>query len=312
MSDDELKGDVHAALDFAERHLSSEVLAIEHSGVEGQILVTHGQNGAVVHGVKKYVDDFRPYPERREGCISVDDLDSFVFLVNRDQLANTVLFAGRGGDAHPYLVAVLDFHDAAAANPAAKPRFCKSKVRYSFPLSDEWKAWNAKNGQGAAMPQAEFAAFIEDHIFDVGEPGAAGAIASAFASKLGVTFAGPQSLMTVSRGLEVRSEQRVKEVRNLENGDATLVFEATETSGDGSPLKIPSAFHIMIPVFKNGPVYSIPVRLRRRTSSGRLVWFFEIHRSDLFLDDAISDAIKVVRSDAPAGVGLPVVMGTPP
>lgn len=302
-----------AALDFTEDHVVSyQLVEVDQDGIKASVLLTRGADGTEMTEVRDLVDQLRDHPKRREGTLTTDDLDSFIYLVNRDKKPESVIFSARGSQNEPYIVAVLDFHEAGAKTP----HFCKDRVRYGFPLSDEWKLWNGKNGPKGVMSQGVFAQFIEDNIFDVGEPGAAGDIAASFAQKLGVTFASPSSLMTVSRGLEVRSNQRIKESRNLENGDCSLIFETTETDKNGAALNVPTAFHLLIPIFKGGALYSIPVRLRRRVSDGSLAWWFEMHRADLFLNDAIEDALIRVRGEAGEqsedGTGLPVVMGTPP
>ncbi len=102
-----------------------------------------------------------------------------------------------------------------------------------------------------------------------------------------------------------------------------MEFSEEHKGDDGQPLTIPCAFHILIPVFRGGPRYSMPVRLRYRTGGGKVSWFFELHEPHLFRLDAVTDALTIVRREPthkakdgqpyePPGCGLPVFMGAPP
>lgn len=314
-----------ALFDFAKGVFTPQLCSIEHDEIKASVLmVPNGSGGVELQSVKDLIDEYRERPERRMGTIEVDDLESFIFLVNRDKNQDSMIFARRDAK-RPSLTAVLNFHDAGGDMAC----FCDDRVQYDFPLSDEWKAWTSKDGKAAAMPQEEFARWLEDHIFDIGEPAAAGTITQAFATKLGVQLAGPQRLMEVSRGLELRVNSAIRNVVNLGTGEAQLVYATEHSDATGAPLNVPAAFHLLIPIFKQGATYSIPVRLRYRAGSGKVSWFYEMHRADLFLLDALDEAIARVRQPedkAPppdtktaltlrastGGCGLPVVLGTPP
>jgi uncharacterized protein YfdQ (DUF2303 family) len=259
-------------------------------------------------------DSWRDRPRRRKGSIRTTTLESFIALTNRQSGEGSVIFAD--DSSQPKLVAVLNFHGHGADGD---PEFCDDRIEYAFPLSDEWKAWMVANGK--PMEQAFFAEWIENRLFDIGEPGAAGAVSQKFANAAGVELAGPQALRGLSKGLAIRVEHRVAKTVNLQSGEGRIEYSEEHRDEGGGPLRVPAAFHIMIPVFRGGPMYSIPVRLRYRTGGGKIQWFFEIHRADLFLLDALNDALVVVKRDEEAkddagnptpGCGLSVFMGAPP
>jgi len=322
--------DIGDALEFAAKRFEPRLLVLEHEDVKAPVIIAPNGAGAMeVYSVKDQIDEWRERPERRRGTIHAHDLDSFIALVNRDKLADSVIFARN--DDKPRLTAVLDFHDNREdQGDEAQPAFCEDRIRYDFPLSDEWKAWTEHAGRENAMDQGTFAAFVEDHVFDVGEPAAAGATAQAFALKLGVSFAGPQRLMEVSRGLAVRVDEKFSNKVNLATGETQFAFTSEHKDANGAPLVVPAAFHLMIPIFKGGALCSIPVRLRYRTDKGSVVWFYELHRADLFKTDAVNDTLKRVRMlpeahqeakddeisvklEGPGGgCGLPVYLGAPP
>lgn len=320
---------IQSALDFARQYgTSAEVLEVEHDGIKASVIVTPTATGHAITPVKQYVDAVRERPERRTGNLLAHDLDSFIALTNRDSFAGeSVIFADVADRKTPKLVAVLDFHDR--RNGAPTPRepeadWCKDRVSYAFPLSDEWKAWMSRAGEANKMTMEAFAIFVEDHLFDIGEPAAAGAIAQAFASKLGVNFAGPSGIMALSRGLEIKVDSRLAKAVKLDTGEASFSFEENHLDKNGAPLKVPAAFHVMIPIFLGGPLYSIPMRLRYRVSGSSVSFFYEPHKPEAFFDDAIKDALERVRRDVnpakpegadeapPGGCGLLVVLGSPP
>lgn len=305
-----------ALLNFAAAKVRPEVVVIpDPANIAEPISAVVGidrQGEIFLQQINHSRDAYRERPIRRRGQINVTALESFVALVNRDSGEDSVIFADDGvGDEEPQpsLTAVLNFHPTGGEDAA----WCDDRIVYSFPLSDEWKAWQEKDKE--SMSVGEFAEFIENRLFDIAEPGSAGAIAAKFAAAAGVDLAGPQAIRSLSKGLSVRVEHRVAKTVNLQSGEGRIEFSEEHTDEGGGALKVPAAFHILIPVFHGGALYSIPVRLRYRTSGGRVTFFYELHRADLFMLDAISDALKIVKALTtadPPGCGLPVYMGSSP
>lgn len=328
-----------AALEFGRKTSEPKVLDLEHEGIKGQVLLTpNGLGGTDVASVKDLVDEYRKSPERRRGTIFAHDLASFIYLTNRDADTDSVIFARRGkiNGETPRLTAVLNFHKQEVGEEIdpKNARFCDDRIRYDFPLSDEWNVWTTANGEEKKMGQEQFARFIENNLFDIGEPEAKGGVTGSFIQKTGMRLAGPNDMLALSKGLEVRTDCTFRKVVNLQDGTQSFAFSEQNTDADGAPLKVPGAFHVMIPVFRNGTIYSIPVRLRYRVGGGKVVWWFEMHRADQFFDAAITDVLARVRRDEDGspgptsepvtltpgpddkplegGCNLPVVLGTPP
>lgn len=313
-------GDARAVIEFARKR--TEPTIYEFTDPEGiapaeHVVIGHDANGATTTARVLFERDaHRKRPLRRKGSIGVTTLESFIALTNRQSGEGSVIFADDGEQ--PKLTAVLNFH---GEGELGAPEFCDDRVVYEFPLSDEWKRWTGTKGK--LYGQAEFAELIENWLFDIGEPGAAGAISQKFAEAAGVKLAGPQALRGLSKGLSIRVEHTVSRVVNLQSGEGRMEFSEAHKGDDGQPLNIPAAFHVLIPVFRGGARYSIPVRLRYRTGGGKVSWFFELHEPHLFKLDAVNDALEVVRRDEDAvkaadgaeqrpGCGLPVFMGLPP
>lgn len=260
-------------------------------------------NGATytIQQVKAIVEPYRAAPERRRGIATLTDLESFIAHTKRFADADSAVFVDRSGPA-PRLVSVLDYH---RAGPTASPRFGMHRGVYTFPLSDEWVAWNMQNAR--PMGQEEFARFLEDHLCDVVDPTRAGDVAKAFVALLSCGFACAGKLLELSRGLDVHIGQRVKQVIKLASGEASVAFDEQHVDAGGAPLKIPGAFLLALPVFRSGAPYEVPTRLRYRVSGGQVIWSFEMHRVQAILDHAIQEACQDVAEETK----LPVFEGTP-
>lgn len=252
-----------------------------------------------LYSVKEQLDEYRTKPERRKGKARFAELASFIAHANRFKSDHSAIFAE---PETPSLTSVLDYHEK---THTGAPAFGEHRGIYSFPMSDEWKAWKSKNG--VKMGQADFAAFIEDRLLDVADPASALKGASDFATTLGAEFASGSKLLALSRGLSVTVNQQVKNAVALGSGEAQITFVEQHTNEQGAPIKVPGAFIIAIPVFKAGALYQLPVRLRYRTEGGRVIWFYEISQADKTFDHAFKEACDQAAKET----GLPLFVGSP-
>lgn len=258
-----------------------------------------GKNRQVID-LRTVFDATRIAPVRRKGTARHQTLKSFIAHVLRFKDAGSAVFAEIGEA--PKLVGILDYHPAGADSA---PRFGQHRSEYSFPLSEQWKAWFGQNGE--TMDQAQFAEFIENRILDVAAPEGMGETSTAIAKKLGQSFASPQKLLELSRGLQIREGSTVQNAKNLSTGEVQIQFSTSHTDERGEPLKVPGLFLLAIPVFEAGQHYEIAVRLRYRLSQGRISWFFEMHSADVVLRDAVEEACTTVEKET----ALPVFRGSP-
>lgn len=276
----------------------AQLLGVEAEGRTASVLLLPTGIGA--HSIKKFLDEYRQFPERRTGRAIVEDIPSFVLHVNRFKDADSVLFAVEDSKS-PRLLAVLDYHRAGSES---SPRWGQHRTVYRFPVSEQWQTWA---GGPKQFSQAEFAQFLEDHILDVAEPSVAGESAKAFCAQLGISFAGSQKLMELSRGISVRENSRVVQAVNLATGEGRIEFASEHQDEAGKPLSVPGGFLLAIPVFESGDLYQVPVRLRYRLRSGSLTWTIEAQRTDLVFEDAFHGACQ----KAAAETELPLIYGRP-
>lgn len=286
-------------IDAIEKYVGVQTIEAKRGEQIADILVLPA--GKTAQGIKKFLDEYRDRPERREGTATLTTLDSFIEHVNRHKDDNSAVFVDVANTKDPKLVAVIDYNEA---GPKAQARFRRHQAIYQFPVSDEWKAWTGCKDQ---MAQAAFAEFLEERIVDIMDPSAVGKAAKEFADTVGIKLAGPSRIMELSRGLSVRVNSKASNAINLSSGEGQVSFEETHQGQDGGPINIPGGFVIGIPVFRNGAPYSIPVRLRYRVQGGAVVWWFSLQRVDRVWDDAVGEAASAAKDKT----GLPVFFGRP-
>lgn len=281
------------------------------SGEDLSILVL--PSGMQSVAVDTALDAARAYPKRRKGTAVVQDLNSFAIHSNRHKDADSVIFADptRG---QPSLTTIFNYNLGGGETIPSEPRarFGDHRVHYAPPLSDEYKAWSVMNGK--LMDQADFATFIENRILDIapaptkkGDGGESDRFMREFCDLVGGTFATPSSMMELSRGIEITANQKFTQAVRLETGEGRLVFSEEHVGKDGTPVVVPNIFLIAIPIFYNGPLYRLPVRLRYRVSGQTVKWSYELYRIDRAFDSAFNE----MCGTASEKIGLVIFLGKP-
>jgi hypothetical protein len=250
-------------------------------------------------GVKAVLEDYRQRPDRRGGTATVETLQSFVDLTNRHKDVSSAIF-GKTAWPSPSLVAVIDYHETAEAEHA--PRFCKHRVVYPFPVTEELKAWVGGNGE--PMEQAEFAAFLEEHAAELASP--LDAERSEYELLFKARFGAPSELIALSRDLEVHAGHQVKRQERLQTGERKVYFKEEHMTGDGQPVDIPGLFMVSVPAFVDGAPVRVPARLRYRLAGG-ITWFYQLYRWEFWLRERVVSDLR----DAGGETGLPIFEGTP-
>lgn len=271
------------------------------TGLEALGIVT--QRGLKIVAPQSF-DGYRNKPRRRTGTAVLTQLSSFVDHVNRFADSDSAIFADNDRT-RPSLTGVLNYHKAGVGGD---PAFGDHRASFHFPLSDEWLAWNKLNGQ--PLPMIGFAHFLEDHIVDVvprtnidlGEQ------AANFATILGggEKIADPATLMGMALNMQVFEKSNTAAANNLATGEIRADFETIYNDSTGQKLNVHSMFVISIPVFKNEPAVQILARLRFRKDGPKIIFFYELWRTDIVFDQAFDAAVEHVR----ASTGLPVFVGT--
>ncbi|MEH3107127.1 MAG: DUF2303 family protein [Sphingomonas fennica] len=307
-------GVVAEARDLVETYVKAEVIEVTEPATGVAALVIRAGN-TVIPLSPGVFDPYRTEPLNRHGTATMLSLASLIEHINRTKDDSSVIFAD-DDRSKPSIVAVLDYHHggglADAGSALELARFGKHRSAFAFPLSDEWKAWIENNAK--PMDMVEFAAFLEERLPDVlalipGEDVLSEDIGRMVDALGGPDIiASPGRLMELSRGLQVNENSRVREVVNLATGEGVVQWEATHTDETGAPLRVPKVFLIGIPVFRNDGLYRIAARLRyRKREGGRIVFWYELWRTDRTFDHAFQMAVERVRVET----DLPVLIGRP-
>lgn len=272
--------------------------SIQFEGKEVPVLLMKQGESVRAEGVKKFFDEWRERPERREGVAHVVTLDSFIDLTNHHKTHCSALFAAMDRDGKSArMVSVIDYDGA-----TSEANNQRHRVAYEFPFSREWLMLAAGNDK--PMAQVDFAEFVEDniHLFAVAD-GDELAVEKMF----GTVFATPAEMLTLSKGLKISAEATIKEVRDLRSGEVEIQFEEKHRDAAGQPLHVPGLIMFKAPIFDGGEPKRFIARLRYRRAEGRIVWRYVLYRPV----DAIRAAVERDAARAQEETALPLFMGAP-
>lgn len=261
-------------------------------------LITRGDNPGVT-AIDDVLDFYRLHPKRKKGTAETQTFESFCALVSRHATHDSAIFADCDWT-RPSFTAVIDYHEN---TPSRVADWGQHRIRYAFPLSDEWKAWTEQNGK--PMKQSDFAWFLEDRVAELASPTEHEKVT--LEAQFATTIATPAQVVELSRGLAVHVDTRVKASTTLQTGEGQIAWEESHNGADGKPLKVPGLFMLSIAPFFMGEPIRIPVRLRYRAAGGALSWFYQIYRPDL----AITEHVRHRLADAVQATNLPAYEGTP-
>lgn len=300
------KGTAEVVEKIVREHHTPNVIDAKGGQIETQVVFA--PSGETAHHLEKFLAPLRMAPRRRAGVSTIETIDSLIDIVNRFKSDDSAIFGQI--EPSPKLVAVFNYHPQGFDYEAA--HFGDHRAQYSFPLSDEWVAWNDKNEEW--FSQGEFAEFIEERILDVSPVAPSAGALLAIAQLLGGSYATPNVLLELSRGLTIYEGSTVKNVVNTATGEAKIQFETTHSTQDGKALDIPKLFAIQVPCFKNGPLYQIAARLRYRKQGGTLLWSYALYREEKVLEAAFDEALERVKvaTSTPLYRGEPEKATTPP
>lgn len=295
-----------AIAELVKKHIKPEIQNIKDTdGTEAQVLIL--PEGLRTHNIQSYLDENRKNPRRRIGTASFTGIDSLITHANRFKDEHSVLFASPDNSS---ITSVLDYHEKEASG---LPRYGKHRGLYNFPLSQEWKKWKSQNGE--KMEQMEFAEFIEDNVSDIIVPPDLSAKDLSESDKqlrstvkmLSGTLAGPDKMISLSRGIQINEDSVVKSAHNLQSGEIQLQYETKHRDATGQALTIPNLFLIAVPVFENDELYRILIRLRYRKRGGGIMWFFEMYLPEKIMDDAFKTGCQKAQKET----DLPLFFGSP-
>lgn len=251
------------------------------------VLFDYRPDGGGLKSLRDEVERWRIEPERRKGTAKATTLRSFIDLVLYHKDEASVLFANTMWPL-PRLLAVIDYHQGQS------PRHMEHRIVYDFPLTDEFKDWIGHDAK--LFTQAEFAAFIEDHAVDLASP--LQAEKSEFEALFRGTFAPPNVMVVLSRGLQVNVDCVVKNHVVLQSGEGEINFVEEHLDKKGEKLQVPSLFMVSVAPFVGGEPVRLPARLRYRVSGGKVTWLYQLYRWKEWLRERVTADLALVADEA--------------
>lgn len=217
--------------------------------------------------------DLMERPKRNTLTISFKDLDSFCNYVRDHATEDSSLYLQPN-------IKKLEFSALACIDDCKRnlPNWRQEKVTYILETSLEWEEWTKNNKE--KMRQEEFALFLEEHLCDI--------VDDTDGKTTALTL-----LNAVTNLYEVRNVTYGSTV-SLSNGMAS--FEFTEKNGASGKIQVPTEFVIGIPVFEDGPAYTIRAKLRYRIdrNNGSLCLWFELQLINRVFKNAIERQSKAI------------------
>jgi len=190
-----------------------------------------------------------------------NDIESFCQYVKDYKTDSTNLYLTKSIKSLIFMASAV-FNDIKRDQPNWRDQVAK----YEPEKSIEWGDWNSNNKK--RMSQIEFAEFLDEHIADIVGDGKRAPSAA-------------EVLEAVTNLNDVRNVTFGSKV-SLANGMASFVYTEKSPSGAVSEghVSVPAEFLIGIPVFEDGPAYTIRAKLRYRIdrSSGELKLWYELQQ----------------------------------
>ena len=318
-----------AAVFEAAREVHQPLVMDVARGAEDECGLLIVPDGMKVFDPLPFLDARREAPQRAKGASTHQTLDSLKAHVARTKDRDTVAWLESSATTAK-LTVVYNYNRAQEpAEDFARPRHGDHRAHYAFPVSDAWKAWQQVSGK--AMGQAELAAFLESRVTEIRGPAAASARVMDIARALvggdddvdedtldGAALdesarriiATPSQLLRLARRISMHVETRATEERDA-HGNVNIVFKseatAESTGEEKGRVTLPQLLVIEVSVVQGGVAYKLPVRLSTKVAGQRCQWTLTVHRADLALEDAVTDA----ATEFAEKTGVPVFRGTP-
>lgn len=240
-------------------------------------------------------------PYRRRGIYKAADIVSLLAWMTRNVSDDAPVF-GEGAEnlAADWKAPKLALIGIGNYSDKANPAWHDFAVRYEFPVTLAWRKWVEQNGD--AMNQADFAEFVEEHLYEFSEPLAREDIGEACTRMIealgGKKLVGsPQKMYELARGVAITVKEKVEVSLDRSTGEASLQFSEEHSGAGGRPVAIPKFFYIRVPIFFGEEPSLIGVLLRyRNAGGGQVMWSYELFAPDLIVKAAFEKACSVVKT----------------
>lgn len=209
------------------------------------------------------------------GTVSFDDVQSFAAYVDRFKTETTVVFGCRD---QSQIVANLDYH-IDNSKPTQNAHRAILKLRHT----PQWRAWADIDNQ--ALPQRDFAEFVEEHVDDIVEPDGA-------------------RVLEIASSLQTSTKVDFKSATRLHDGTVQFTFNS-ETQGDSNTV-VPTEIKVGLKVYEGQPEgYRITMFMRYRAREGGLSFIVKMKNRPAIIEEAFAQ----VASEVTQQTGFDVLLG---
>lgn len=243
------------------------------TGSEGDALLVFGVPDT--HGLQQIdTEHLLTHPRRAKGSSRHLSAASLVDYLSRHETAATCLWINLDPATNALSFrAVLDDHGEDL------PGWRGHVAEYVPRLSVEWQAWVGMAGK--PMPQADFAAWMEDRLPDISH--ADGLPSGA-------------DMLAMLLDFEAKQDMRVKSSVRLQSGGTQLEYVNTDDAATIARMKVFDRFAIAIPVFWGAQRFPVAARLRYRIAEGKVKFWFDLVRHDRVHEAAALEEIMSLRT----------------
>jgi len=261
-------------------------------------------------------------PLQRKGTAKLGDIDSLIAWTNLFKGDSSVLFAVTDR-VNPSLTAVIDYHMPGAPTLTgerdALAQHCQHRGTFAFPMSNEWKAWQAVADR--RLDKDDMGEFLEANAKDVMDP-TPGILAGDpdkadlaewetrlinVARRIEGRFGQLHELLMLSRHFKVFETSDLEDASNRDTGEQVINFKSEHVDERGAKIRVPNLFIIAIPVFEGGALYRMPVRFRYVKKGANLTFVLSPYDAEASFDAALRIEAHKARDET----GLPLFMGRP-
>lgn len=229
----------------------------------------------------------QPHPRRARGTFRFDDVESFASYLIRHGGTQTTAWCKADFPAGDLaFTAVINDHDDDPEYPGHRDW----TAHWEPTKSEEWKIWVKHNEK--PMTQIDFAYFIERNLKD---------IATAEGYPTGT------QMLAMATNLEITNDSKFKSQAKLQSGGVRLTYIDDADEQTEKAMEVFSKFALGLQVFRGAEGFRVEARLRYRLNQGKLIFWYELVRPDLTLEEAAQNVVEELR----AKVSHPLFFGEP-
>lgn len=224
-------------------------------------------------------DQWRDFPRRKAGTVTVRNVASFVQYYGKHADEDSEVFADLDKGT---VTAVLDAHHGSGDDfPDAEARWQQHRLILQLQPTLPWRRWTGKNEQ--MMPQQQFAEFVEDNARDVDPEGRVKAA----------------DLLEIAQKFQAHTTVAFTSGKRLSSGQAQFEYteETTAKAGQKGTIEIPTEFDLAIWPYEDckpetaADLKILAARFRYRIENGNLKLGYFLNDPARFAQEAVEQIV---------------------